>query len=124
MVFQRIAEISVKSMLTPPEVVVVTAPACVTGVAVATTFTSIAANVRIAAAGELSIGGDSGGISDLGPNAWSMFKYILPFSKSIMGLASRNHGFPKITSTPGSSFVNIRNVAVDLVSPITKFISA
>ena len=50
--------------------VVVTAPARAAGVVAATTFASIVANVKIAAAGELSIGGGSSGVSDLGPNAY------------------------------------------------------
>ena len=51
--------------------VVVTALARVTGIVVASTFASMVASVRIAAAGELSI---VGGVSALGPSAWSLFR--------------------------------------------------
>ena len=50
----------------PPGLVVVAVLASVT---FAATFASIVANVRIAAAGELSIDGGGSGISDLGPSA-------------------------------------------------------
>ena len=49
-----------------PNMVVVTALARVTGIVVASTFASMVASVKIAAAGELSI---VGGVSAFGPNA-------------------------------------------------------
>ena len=70
----------------PPDVAVVAAPARVAGEVgagtpavdvtaparkVATAFARIVASDRIAAAGELSV---AGGVSALGPNAWSLFR--------------------------------------------------
>ena len=51
--------------------VAVTALARVTGKVVASTFASMVANVRIVAIGELS---SVGGVSAVGPNAWSLFR--------------------------------------------------